>query len=162
MDILRRKYDSILPLCKKYNVTLGIQMHHGDADITASYDTYILLKDYDPKYIAAVWDAGHSGLAGENPRYGLDCLWDHLCMVNFKAAYWFRKNDTALADEAVWGVKWVPAKNGMGSWKGAVEHLKKRGYAGTVCLPAEYSDGPNVELYAREDVKYIKELFGNS
>ncbi|MCL2320092.1 MAG: sugar phosphate isomerase/epimerase [Treponema sp.] len=160
MDALRRKYDGVLPFCRKYGVTLGVQMHHGSADITCSWDSYLLLKDYDPKYVAAVWDAGHSGLAGESPRYGLDCLWDHLCMVNFKAAYWFRKNPEALANDAQWGVHWVSGRNGMSSWKEAVDYLKKRGYKGTVCLPAEYSDEPNVEKYAREDLKYIKGLFG--
>ena len=160
MDALRRKYDAVLPFCQKYGVTLGVQMHYGHADITCSWDTYILLKDYDPKYIAAVWDAGHAGLAGESPRYGLDCLWDHLCMVNFKAAYWFRKNPAALAEEAQWTALWVTAKNGMCKWSEAVDYLKKRGYKGTVCLPAEYSDEPNVEKYAREDIQYIKGLFG--
>ncbi|MDR2176676.1 MAG: sugar phosphate isomerase/epimerase [Treponema sp.] len=160
MDALRRKYDTILPFCEKYRVTLGIQMHYGMADITGSYDTYILLKDYDPRYIAAVWDAGHSGLAGENPRYALDCLWNHLCMVNFKAAHWFRENPAA-ADEAEWGVYWVTGRRGMCSWKAAVDYLKNRGYTGTVCLPAEYSDEARVEACTREDVQYIRELFGD-
>ncbi|MDR1901673.1 MAG: sugar phosphate isomerase/epimerase [Treponema sp.] len=160
MNALHRRYDAILPFCKKFNVTLGVQMHYGSADIASSYDSYILLKDYDPKYIAAVWDAGHSGLAGEPPRYALDCLWDHLCMVNFKAAHWFRKNEAAQEEEAQWGVNWVPGGRGMGSWKEAVDYLKKRNYSGTICLPAEYSDEPNVEKYAREDIRYIKGLFG--
>jgi sugar phosphate isomerase/epimerase len=160
IDALRRKYDAVLPFCEKNKVTLGVQMHHGSADITCSWDSYLLLKDYDPRYIAAVWDAGHSGLAGESPKYSLDCLWDHLCMVNFKAAHWFRKNPAALAEEAQWGVHWVTGRNGMCSWKEAVENLKKRGYKGTICLPAEYSDEPNVEIYIREDLKYIKGLFG--
>jgi sugar phosphate isomerase/epimerase len=162
MDALRRKYDAVLPYCEKYNVTLGVQMHYGSADITCSWDTYILLKDYDPQYIAAVWDAGHSGLAGESPRYALDCLWDRLCMVNFKAAHWFRTNPEALAEEAQWGVRWITGKNGMGGWKAAVDYLKRRGFSGTVCLPAEYSDEANVEKYTREDLAYIKELFGGS
>ncbi|MDR0554218.1 MAG: sugar phosphate isomerase/epimerase [Treponema sp.] len=160
MDDLRRRYDVVLPFCQKYGVTLGVQMHYGQAELACSWDSYILLKDYDPKYIGAVWDAGHSGLAGEGPRYALDCLWNNLCMVNFKAAYWKRENPAALADEARWGASWVTGRHGMGSWKAAVDYLKERGYKGTVCLPAEYSDEPNVEKYTREDVKYIKELFG--
>jgi sugar phosphate isomerase/epimerase len=135
-------------------------MHYGSADITCSWDSYILLKDYDPKCIAAVWDSGHSGLAGENPVYAIDCLWDHLCMVNFKAAHWFRKNpDAPATEEARWRANWVPGRQGMSSWKSAVDYLKKRGYTGTVCLPAEYSDEAKVEQYAREDVTYIKGLF---
>jgi hypothetical protein len=81
-------------------------------------------------------------------------------MVNFKAAYWFRENPADLADEARWGVYWVSGPNGMGSWKLAVDYLKSRGYRGTVCLPAEYSDEARVETYTREDIAYIKGLFG--
>jgi sugar phosphate isomerase/epimerase len=160
MDALRRKYDRILPFCQKFGVTLGVQMHYGPADIANSYDSYILLKDYDPAYIAAVWDAGHSGLAGEAPRYALDCLWNNLCMVNFKAAYWRRTNESAPTEEAQWGADWVPGAQGMGSWKEAVGYLKQRGYRGTVCLPAEYSDESRVDEYAGDDLKYIKKLFG--
>ena len=158
IEALRRKYDKVLPYCQKNNVTLGIQMHFGPIDVTCSWDSYILLKDYDPKYIAAVWDAGHAGLAGENPRYGLDCIWDQLCMVNLKSAYWYRKNPTNFAEEAQWGVHWVTGKNGMCSWKDTVDYLKKRDYKGTICLTAEYSDEHNVEKYAREDLNYVKEL----
>jgi sugar phosphate isomerase/epimerase len=161
LDALRRKYDAVVPLARKHGVTLGVQMHYGSADITCSWDSYLLLKDYDPSCVAAVWDAGHSGLAGESPRYALDCLWGHLCMVNFKAAYWFLENPGAGAGEVSrWGVRWELGRRGMCSWKDAVDYLKGRGYAGTVCLPAEYSDEAKVEPYAREDVKYIKELFG--
>ena len=162
LDALRRRYDSALPFCQKHNVTLGIQMHYGHTDINGSWDSYLLLKDYDPKYIAAVWDAGHSGLAGESPRYGLDCLWDHLCMVNFKSAYWYRTNPASIAEQAQWSAYWVNARNGMCSWKEAVDYLKKRGYKGTICLPAEYSDEANTEKYAQDDLNYIKELLGIS
>ncbi|MCL2833147.1 MAG: sugar phosphate isomerase/epimerase [Treponema sp.] len=159
MDALKRKYNSIVSYCKKYNVTLGIQMHQGSAEVNCSWDSFTLLKEFDPKYIAAVWDAGHAGLAGEAPRYGLDCIWDHMCMVNFKNAYWYRKNPASEAEQAEWKPYWVTARNGMCNWKDAVDYLKKRGYSGTVCLPAEYTDLPNTETYARQDLKYIKELF---
>jgi hypothetical protein len=81
-------------------------------------------------------------------------------MVNFKAAYWYRTNPADLAGEARWGVRWVTGPNGTCSWKAAADYLRGRGYRGTVCLPAEYSDEANVEKYAREDIKYIKGLFG--
>jgi sugar phosphate isomerase/epimerase len=151
IDALRRKYDTILPYCQKYNVTLGIQMHCGQFDINGSWDSYLLLKDYDPKYIASVWDAGHAGLAGESPAFGLDCLWNKLCMVNFKNAYWIRKNPAAATEEAQFGPFWVTAKNGMCKWSEAVDFLKKRSYKGTVCLTAEYSEPENVEKNTRED-----------
>jgi len=153
---IRRLYDAVLPYCEKYNVTLGVQMHFGH-DISNSAETYILLKGYDPRYIAAVWDSGHSGLAGNVPCLALDMVWDMLCMVNFKAAYWRRVNGPE--QEAEWEAYWTTAQHGQGSWKEAVDYLVSRGYKGTVCLPAEYSDEPNVERYTRSDIAYIKALF---
>ena len=154
---IRRKYDAIVPYCEKYGVTLGVQMHCGDA-ISNSAETYLLLKDYDPRYIAAVWDSGHSGLAGTEPGFAIDTLWDMLCMVNFKAAYRHRINGPEQAP-AAWNVRWTTGKNACGSWDEAVAHLKKRDYGGVLCLPAEYDDEQNVERYAREDLNYIKQLF---
>ena len=159
MDALRKKYDAVVPYCEKYKVILGVQMHCGGADINNSYDSYILLKDYSPDTIAAVWDSGHAGLAGESPRYGLDCLWDNLCMVNFKAAHWVNRGKTE-SGETRWDSVWVKGKDGMGSWSEAVNYLKSRNYSGTVCLPAEYSDESQLEQNAREDLQYIKKLFG--
>lgn len=158
IERIRREYDALLPLCEKYGVTLGVQMHCGES-ISNSAETYILLKDYDPKYIAAVWDSGHSGLAGNDPRIALDMIWDQLCMVNFKAAYRYRTNGPE-AVEAAWNEHWTTARNACGSWKAAVEYLKSRNYEGIVCMPAEYSDEAQVEVYTKEDLAYLKELFG--
>jgi len=160
LDALRAKYDEVARLAEKHGVTLGVQMHYGYADIIGSYDTYLLIKDYDPKHIAAVWDAGHSGLAGENPRLALELLYDRLCLVNFKAAYWYRANGPE-ADAARFTAYWTTGRNGMCPWGEAVAYLKERAYAGAVCLPAEYTDEPNVARYAKEDLAYIKGLFAN-
>ena len=153
---IRRMYDAMLPYCERYKVTLGVQMHFGH-DISNSAETYMLLNGYDPKYIAAVWDSGHSGLAGNIPSLALDIVWDMLCMINFKAAYWCRANGPE--QEGKWEAYWTTARHGQGSWEQAVDYLIERGYKGTICLPAEYSDEPNVEAYAREDLAHIKRLF---
>ena len=42
---------------------------------------------------------------------------------------------------------------------GAVAELKRRGYAGDVCLTAEYSDRGAVDRLVTEDLAYIKGLF---
>ncbi len=156
IEVIRRTYDAVLPYCEKYGVTLGVQMHCGES-ISNSAETYILLKDYDPRYIAAVWDSGHSGLAGNDPRIALDLVWDQLCMVNFKAAYRYRVNGPEAA-EAAWNEYWTTGRHACGSWKMAADYLKERGYEGIVCMPAEYTDEANTEEYAKEDLIYLKKL----
>ena len=161
IDKIRRSYDAAVPWCEKYGVTVGVQMHCSEgygAFVSSAAEKYILLKDYNPEHIAAVWDSGHNGLAGTEPRYGLDVVWDMLCMVNFKAAYWKLKNGPEQ-DEASWGAYWTTGRHACGSWREAVDHLKKCGYGGIICMPAEYSDEPNVEKFTREDLAYLKGLF---
>jgi len=162
LDQIKRMYDAAVPYCEKYGVTVGVQMHCSasyGASISSAAETYILLKDYNPKHIAAVWDAGHNGLAGTEPRFAIDNVWDMMCMVNFKAAYWKLKSQSNQYGEAQWDAYWTTAKNALGSWGEAVSHLKQRGYSGIVCTPAEYSDGENVDAYTREDLAYLKSLF---
>jgi len=154
---IKRTYDAVVPYCEKYNVTLGVQMHC-DSNISSAAETYMLLKDYNPKHIAAVWDSGHNGLTGTEPCFALDTVWAMLCMVNFKAAYWKLKTGPEK-DEASWTAYWTTAQHALGSWRDAVNHLKKRGYDGIICMPAEYSDESNVEKYTRQDLAYIKSLF---
>jgi len=161
IDQIRRAYDAALPWCEKYGVTVGVQMHCSEgygAFISSAAEKYILLRDYDPKYIAAVWDSGHNGLAGTEPKYGLDVIWDMLCMVNFKAAYWKARTGPE-AGSASWGAYWTTGRHACGNWREAVAHLKNRGYSGVICMPAEYTDEPNAEKYTREDLAYLKELF---
>jgi sugar phosphate isomerase/epimerase len=158
LEQIKRTYDAVVPYCEKYGVTLGVQMHCS-VSISSSAETYILLKDYNPKHIAAVWDSGHNGLAGTEPCFALDTVWDMLCMINFKAAYWkLRKGPEQ--DEAVWDAYWTTGRHACGNWRDAVNHLKKRGYSGIICMPAEYTDEQNVEKFTRQDIAYLKGLFG--
>lgn len=157
LDAIRRQYDAMVPLCEKYGVTVGVQMHCG-MNIANSAETRLLLDGYDPKHIAAVWDSGHSGLAGSEPDMAISMLWDQLCMVNFKAAYYACKTGPE-ASEARWDAYWTTARHACGSWRKAVRYLCENGYDGPVCLPAEYSDEANVDEYAAVDLQYIKKLF---
>lgn len=157
LDQIKKTYDGLLPLCEKYQVTLGVQMHCG-LNIANSAETLLLLENYDPRLIAAVWDSGHSGLAGADPAMALDMIWDKLCMVNFKAAYYQRTNGPEAA-EASWSAYWTTGRHACGSWSTAVRWLKKHDYRGVVCLPAEYSDEAPVEAYVREDLAALRALF---
>jgi sugar phosphate isomerase/epimerase len=158
LEQIKRTYDAAVPYCEKYKVTIGVQMHC-DACISSAAETYMLLSGYDPKHIAAVWDSGHNGLAGTQPGFAIDTVWDMLCMVNFKAAYWKLKTGPEK-DVAAWESYWTTGIHALGSWKQAADHLKKRGYGGLICMPAEYSDEQKVEKYTKQDLAYIKTLFG--
>jgi len=153
----RREYDALVPLLDKYGVQLGVQNHFGRF-VANAVGLRRLVEFYDPRHIAIVWDAAHEALDGNDLDLALDIAWSHLCMVNLKNAYWQRTNGPE-AEVAAWRVFWTAGRHGQASWPQVVNELKVRGYTGTVCLPAEYSDEDAVERLIAQDIAWVRELF---
>lgn len=153
-----REIDSWIPLCEKYGVQIGLQMHHGRGAMTSA-DMARILARFEPEHIGAIWDAAHSGLAGENTEQSLDVCWSRLCQVNFKNARYEMKGRGADG-AALFATYFCPGADGLTSWPRAVEHLKKKGYAGTYCMPAEYTNLTSEEeqAYAKRDRIWLKSL----
>lgn len=153
-----RTVEGWVKLCEKYGVRVGIQMHHGRGAMTTA-DMMRVVSRFDPKYIGAIWDAAHSALAGENPEQAIDICWSHLCLANFKnARYQMQGRD--MSGAAIYKAYFCPGQDGVLSWPRAVEHLKKKGYAGTWCMPAEYTGLTSEEeqAYAKRDLAWLKSL----
>ncbi len=140
-------------------VMLGIQ-NHCRRQLSGAMELRYMVDRLDPKCVGAVVDICHNALAGESPSQALDLLEDRMCLVNFKNAYWYRTNDPS-ANSAAWDVRTTTARHGMADWKQAVDELKKRNYAGDICLSAEYTDhSAGLENLVREDLNYARSLFG--
>jgi len=153
----RREIEAALPLCERYGVQLAVQMHC-DWWIANAMELYNLLEGYDHRYITGIWDAAHSGLAGEQPESALEVLWDRLSMVNLKNAC-YKLMSGPEASPAVWGAYFTTGDRGLCSWARTVAYLKKRDYAGVLCFPAEYTDEANTVAYIARDIAYVKSLF---
>ena len=149
--------DKLPVLCEKYGVTVGLQNHNNNM-VSTTMELRVLLEDYNPKHIGAVWDAAHSGLCMESADKALDIIWDKLILVNLKNAYWRQRNGPE-APQASFYPYFTLGRNGMASYPDIIKYLKARDYCGDICLPAEYSDGPLVEELAPQELRYIKELF---
>jgi len=154
---LRRDYDGLVPLLERYGVQLGVQNHYGRF-VANAVGLRRLVEPYDPRTIGIVWDAAHEALNGNNLDLALDVAWSHLCMVNLKNAYWQRVNGPE-AEVAAWRVHWTAGCHGQASWPVVVGELKARGYEGTVCLPAEYSDEEAVDRLIAQDIAFVHALF---
>jgi len=154
---LQEQFDALVPLLDKYGVTLGIQNHCGQSVCNAMGIRHLIEK-YDPKHIAAVWDAAHNALDGEDPEMAIDIVWSHLCMVNLKSAFW-RRTTGPEAEDVEWAPYWTTGRQGLVSWPRVATELKRRNYEGVVCLTAEYSDEESVDRLIVEDIAYAKSLF---
>ena len=156
----RREYGELLPLLERHGVCIGVQNHMGRF-VTHAVGLRDLLRGFDPRYVAAVWDAAHEALAGSLPDLALDAIWPHLCMVNLKNALWQRTNGPEAA-YAEWRTYWTSGRHGLAVWPQVIAELKQRAYEGVVCLTAEYSDPDLVDRLAGEDLAYAKSLFSSS
>lgn len=153
-----QKYlEGLVPLCERYNVTVGVQHHYGYG-VSSTMELCHLLQPFNPKHIGAIWDAAHSALSGEVPAQALDIIWDKLCLVNLKAAFYKRVNGPE-SKHAVFTPYFTTGNNCAFSWRDTIEYLVSRGYDKDICMPAEYTDEENVEQYIMQDLLYAKSLF---
>jgi sugar phosphate isomerase/epimerase len=153
---LRRELDALVPLLDRYGVTIGVQNHYG-RHISNASGLRALLQGYDPHQVAAIWDAAHNALEGEEPELALDIIWPHLRMVNLKNAFWRRTNGPE-AEVATWAPHWTSGRQGRASWPRVAAELKRRGYSGVVCLTAEYTDEAAVNRLIAEDLAFARSL----
>lgn len=153
-----KQVEGWVPLCEKYGVKVGVQMHHGRGAMTTA-DMMRVVSRFDPRHIGAIWDAAHSALAGENPEQAIDVCWSHLCLANFKNAR-YQMYGRSMDGTANFKPYFCPGPDGVLSWPRAVAHLKKKGYAGTWCMPAEYTGLTHEEeqQYAIRDLAWLKSL----
>jgi sugar phosphate isomerase/epimerase len=154
---MQRRFHELIPLLDRYGVTIGVQNHYGRYVSNASGLRH-LIEQYDPKHVAAVWDAAHNALQGEDPEFALELVWSHLRMVNLKNVFWNRTNGPE-ASIAEWSAYWTDGRHGLASWPRVASELRRRSYRGVVCLTAEYTDEAAVDRLIADDVAYSRSLF---
>jgi len=71
IDKTKKEYDLLVPLLEEHGVCIGVQ-NHCDYYLGNAAELMHLLKDYDPKHVAAIWDAAHEALNGSPPEMALD------------------------------------------------------------------------------------------
>jgi sugar phosphate isomerase/epimerase len=153
----QREYDALVPLLDRYRVTLGIQ-NHCSRSVCNAMGLRSLISRYEPRHVAAVWDAAHNALAGEEPELAVDIVWSHLRLVNLKNAFW-RHVTGPEAEVVTWRPYWTGGRQGLASWPRVAAALTHRGYRGGICLTAEYSDEASVERLIAEDLAFARSLF---
>jgi sugar phosphate isomerase/epimerase len=153
----RRSLEAALPLCAQYGVRIGVQNHAGAFVGTHEFGLYHLLKDYDRRFVGAIWDAAHNALEGMDPEPALDVMEGLLYIVNLKNGYWQRASGPEAA-VAEWKVYWTGGRYGRAHWPRVVAKLKAMSYRGPICLTAEYSDEYSVDRLIAEDLAFARDL----
>jgi sugar phosphate isomerase/epimerase len=157
VDHMRREWDHLLPDLQRCGVTLGVQ-NHCDRYLTHAMHLWYALRDYDPTLVAAVWDPAHNALQGEDPELAMDAIGGCLAMVSLKNAAW-RCASNSPDGVARWEHFWTTGRLGLANWRRVALELHRRGWAGNVCLHAEYTDEHLVDELIREDLAFAQSIF---
>jgi len=150
----------ICKLSEEYDVTAGLHIHSGNFLTANPVVVYLLLRDYDPRYLCAYIDPGHmaveGGLAGW--KMGMDILQEYIKMVAVKDYGWLREKDPKTG-ETKWKAHIVPLAEGLVPWEEVFSYLKQINFDGPVSIHSEYEDVDFQELIRRTeaDFNYLKE-----
>lgn len=151
---VRTSLEAAIPLVERYGVAVGVQAHHGRY-VTSTLGVLALL-DGLPDAFRLVWDAGHDALAGDDHDVTLRLALPRLGLVNLKNAVYERLEGTGPAR---WRHRWVRGAEGLSDWPRALTTLHELGYAGPICLCAEYASEPDVTAAVRDDLAYARGLW---
>ena len=154
----RRDLEALVPQLEQGGVRIGIQNHYGRY-VCHALGLRRLCEPFDPRHVGAVWDAAHNALNGEEPEQAIEVVWDHLAMVNLKNAFWQSASGPEKAPTE-WRPYWTDGPHGLASWPRVAAELKRRQYAGVICLTAEYSDEAAMDPLVARDLRFAESLFG--
>ena len=155
---IRRMLAGLSERAERYGVRVAVQPHYDDY-IADSSELFALLQDVDPRHVAAIWDSAHDALARKRPEHGLELLWPWLGIVNLKSAYYERVDEPVSAfGDPVWEPVFTDARSGMAEWGRALAYLAERGFAGPICLTAEYTDESDLVAKVTRDLEYAQSL----
>jgi sugar phosphate isomerase/epimerase len=155
---IRRTLAGLAERAERYGVRVAVQPHYDDY-IADSSELFALLRDLDPRFVAAIWDSVHDALARKRPEHGLELLWPWLGIVNLKSAYFERVDDTVSpAGDPVWEPVFTDARSGMAEWGRALCYLAEHRFAGPICLTAEYTDENDLVAKATRDLEHARSL----
>ena len=153
----RRQLDAALPFCHQYGIQIGIQNHSRRFVPVNEMGAYHLHKDYDPKFVASVWDPAHNALEGMDSDAALDVIAPYVCVVNLKNAYW-RRTSGPEAPVAEWQIYFTSGAQGRASWSHVIAKLRAINYRGPICFSAEYTDEDRVDEFIVKDLAFARSL----
>jgi len=158
-DVRNDNLRGLSKLSEEFNVTAGLHIHSGDFLTSNAAVVYLLLRDYDPKYLCAYIDPGHMAVEGglSGWKIGMDLLREHIRMAAVKDFGWFREVDPETGEKK-WVARIVPLSEGLVPWMEVFSYLKRINFNGPVSLHSEYHDVDLQGLIRRTkaDLQYLK------
>lgn len=155
-ETLKEGNKSLLPLLKKYNVRLMIEVHHGTVNASPS-SAYRMMEGLDPEYYGLIFDPGNMVFEGhEDYLKSIQLMGPYLAHVHVKNGIREYDGEDELGS-AKWKQTWVPLNKGMADLGYLVKCLKQAGYQGALSVEDFSNDKPTREKL-EDNIAYLKKL----
>jgi sugar phosphate isomerase/epimerase len=168
IEMARRELDGLARLAETYRVTFGVHNHSGPGFVSCQPAVvWTLLKDRDPKHVAAYFDPGHAAVEGGSGgwRQSMELLRDKIRIVAVKDFGW---KPVPSEPKVRWRAEQVPLRDGLVDWKEVFDRLREWGYDGPVSLHSEYKGShswrdlstPELIEQTAADLAFVRSLVG--
>jgi sugar phosphate isomerase/epimerase len=138
IEALKPRVHALAELNRRYKICAIYHTHSGLNQIGAAiWDLHLLLKDFDPRYVAVNYDIGHATVEGGFGGWieSLNVTGRYLRGVALKDLLW-EKNS-----KGQWRPQWCPIGEGMVQFDQFFATLKRVGFSGPMQIHYEYPLG---------------------
>ena len=149
-EALKPRIASLGKLNEKYGTTAMYHTHSGPGNVGGGvWDLWLLVKDFDPKYVGINFDVGHATARGgaewiETSHFAHK----HIHALSLKDFRWVKKSDLAPGDPTTsrygssptwpWVTQFVPPGEGMVNFKDVFTYFHSVGFSGPLETYFEY------------------------
>jgi sugar phosphate isomerase/epimerase len=160
LDSFRPKLRDLAQLNAALGIQGTIQNHSGKNYVGAPvWDMWDLIRNLDPKHLAAYFDIGHATLEGglSWPLHA-KVVEPHLAVVSVKDFLWTRMYRPEAKEREPWKDEWRPLGEGMVQ-PAFFAWLKKTAFSGPISQHFEYPVGSGKQMIAamKKDLAVLKE-----
>jgi len=149
-EALKPRIAGLVKLNEKYGTTAMYHTHSGPGNVGGGvWDLWLLVKDFDPKYVGINFDIGHAMARGgaewiETSHFAHK----HIHALSLKDFRWIKKSDLPPGDPTPgrygssttwpWVTQFVPPGEGMVNFKDVFTYFQSIGFSGPLETYFEY------------------------
>ena len=137
IEALKPRVKKLAELNARYGICAVYHTHSGLNQLGAAiWDLHLLLKDFDPRYVAVNYDIGHATVEGGFGGWieSLNVTGRYLRGVALKDVVWVK-------GPRGWRAEWCPIGEGMVKFDQFFDTLKRVGFSGPMQVHYEYGLG---------------------
>jgi sugar phosphate isomerase/epimerase len=137
LDQLKKRVATLATLNEKYQACAMYHNHSGSMVGASVWDLWVLLRDFDPRWVSSNFDVGHATVEGGLGGW-VNCTRLMAPFMRGLAIKDFKWGQNAKGE---WEPLWCPLGEGMVNFPAYFAMIKEAGFSGPVQLHTEYPLG---------------------